>query len=263
MRLIDEAWRYRHFIFSSIYNEFRAKFIRSRLGSAWIVLNPLLQVVMFAFVLSAVLSSKLPGIDNRYAYAIYLTAGMLGWNLFAEIVGRCLTIFMDNANLIKKMAFPKITLPLIVTGSAAVNSILLFISILLIFGLLGHFPGTSLLWVLPLTLLTILFSVGIGLFFGILNVFIRDIGQVVPIVLQFWFWFTPVVYPTSIIPQRFEPWLAMNPMYHIIEGYHTVLFTGQPPALKALSVVLLFSLVILAFSLFFFRKASPEMVDVL
>ena len=105
------------------------------------ILNPLSQVLIFAFVLSAVLSAKLPGIDNQYAYAIYLMAGTLGWSLFAEIVNRCLTLFIDNGNILKKLVFPKIALPLIVTGSALVNNTLLFVAILLIFGVLGHLPS--------------------------------------------------------------------------------------------------------------------------
>ena len=143
--MLSGAWRFRFFIFSSVRTELRIKFVRSRLGGLWMILNPLSQVVIFAFVLSAVLSAKLPGIDNRYAYAIYLMAGTLGWSLFAEIVNRCLTLFIDNGNILKKLAFPKIALPLIVTGSALVNNILLFAAILAIFGMLGHAPGLALL----------------------------------------------------------------------------------------------------------------------
>src|SRR6266542_1065217 len=135
------AWRYRYFILSSIKTELRVKFIRSQLGGLWMILNPLAQVLIFAFVLSAVLSAKLPGIANRYAYAIYLMAGILAWSLFIEIVNRCLTLFIDNGNLLKKLVFPRIALPLIVTGSASVNNALLFLAILVIFGVLGHLPG--------------------------------------------------------------------------------------------------------------------------
>ena len=91
--IIESAWRFRFFITSSIRTELRIKFVRSRLGGLWMILNPLAQVLIFAFILSAVLSAKLPGIDNRYAYAIYLMSGTLGWSLFSEIINRCLTLF--------------------------------------------------------------------------------------------------------------------------------------------------------------------------
>jgi len=128
--LLLAVWRYRFFIVSSIKTELRSKFVRSALGGLWMILNPLSQVLIFAFVLSAVLSAKLPGITNQYAYAIYLMAGTLGWSLFAEIVNRCLTLFIDNGNILKKLVFPRIALPLIVTGSAMVNNALLFVAIL-------------------------------------------------------------------------------------------------------------------------------------
>ncbi|MFI3197448.1 MAG: ABC transporter permease, partial [Methylococcaceae bacterium] len=196
--LLLAAWRYRFFIVSSIKTEFRSKFVRSALGGLWMILNPLSQVLIFAFVLSAVLSAKLPGITNQYAYAIYLMAGTLGWSLFAEIVNRCLTLFIDNGNILKKLVFPRIALPLIVTGSAVVNNALLFVAILLIFGVLGHLPSMALIWLPVLMIINIALALGLGLGLGVLNVFMRDIGQIVPVIMQFLYWFTPIVYMANI-----------------------------------------------------------------
>lgn len=257
------AWRFRHFIFSSIRNDLKARFARSKLGGAWMVLHPLTQVLMYALVLSAVLSAKLPGIDNRFAYAIYLTAGILAWSLFSEVVSRCLTIFIDNGNLMKKMVFPKICLPLIVTGSALVNNALLLLSIIAIFALLGHFPGVDLLWLPVLFAVTIALGLGIGLVLGVLNVFMRDLGQVVPVVLQFGFWFTPIVYTADIIPDAYRGWLAFNPMYHITTAYQNVLVFDRAPSWPGLLMVAATGLALLGLSLFLFRRASAEMVDVL
>lgn len=255
------AWRYRFFIISSIKTELRTKFIRSRLGGLWMILNPLAQVLIFAFVLSAILSTKLPGIDNQYAYAIYLMAGTLGWSLFAEIVNRCLTLFIDNGNILKKLAFPKIALPLIVTGSALVNNVLLFVAILAIFGVLGHAPSTALICLPVLMVITIGLGVGLGLGLGVLNVFMRDIGQVVPVVMQFLYWFTPVVYMVNIIPEKYRGWLALNPLIPIITGYQDVLLYNRAPNWAGLGEVAIIAVVLLAFSMLIFRKASPEMVD--
>jgi len=257
----SSAWRYRYFIFSSIKTEFRVMFVRSRLGGFWMILNPLAQVLMFAFVLSAVLSAKLPGIDNRYAYAIYLMAGILGWSLFAEIINRCLTLFIDNGNIIKKLAFPKIALPLIVTGKALVNNALLFLAVLFIFGILGHLPGTALVWLPVLTLLNVALALGLGLILGVVNVFIRDIGQVVPVVMQFLFWFTPIVYMTHIIPSQYQHWLLFNPLIPIIQGYQNILLYNRAPPWLPLGIMTLLTLFLLAFSLVLFRRASSEMVD--
>lgn len=261
--LFQGAWRFRFFIVSSISNEFKARFARSKLGGAWMVLHPLFQVLMYALVLSAVLSAKLPNIDNRFSYAIYLTAGILSWSLFSEVVSRCLTIFIDNGNLMKKMVFPKICLPLIVTGSALINNILLLLSIVCIFSILGHYPGTNVLWLPLLFAISVALGLGLGLVIGVLNVFIRDVGQVVPVLLQFGFWFTPIVYTIDIIPEHYRVWLGLNPMYHVTSAYQNVLVFGQPPDWKGLLIVALISVFLLTFSLFLFRRASAEMVDVL
>lgn len=257
------AWRYRHFILSSIRSDFQARFIRSRLGGLWMVLHPLAQVVMYALILSAVLSAKLPGIENRYAYTIYLMAGILSWSLFSEIVSRCLTIFIDNGNLLKKLVFPRISLPVIVAGSALVNNILLFLAIIAVFAILGHIPSVSLVWLPLLFAVNVALALGLGLVLGVLNVFMRDIGQIVPVLLQFGFWFTPIVYMRTIIPEAYRHWLALNPMYHVVTGYQDVLVFDRAPEVTGPLGVAVLAVALLGFALFLFRKASAEMVDVL
>jgi lipopolysaccharide transport system permease protein len=261
--MLLRAWRYRHFIFSSIKNEFLSRFARSRLGGLWMVIHPLAQVVIFAFILSAVLSAKLPGIDNRYAYALYLMAGMLAWSLFSELVSRSLTVFVDNGNLLKKMMFPRICLPLIVSGSALVNNLLLFVAILAVFALLGHQPGWYTLWLPILIVLNVMLGAGLGLVLGVFNVFIRDVGQVVPIVLQFWFWLTPIVYIPTVLPERYKYWLFLNPLIPLVNAYQNILVFGTQPKWQPLTGTAIFSIVSLISALFLFRKAAPEMVDTL
>ena len=109
---------------------------------------------------------------------IYLLSGMLGWSLFVELVSRSLNIFVDNAGLLKKIVFPKICLPLIVSGSALVNNFLLLVATLGVFVIIGHNPGIHVLWLFVLIPLTLAFSTGLGLILGTLNVFIRDVAQV-------------------------------------------------------------------------------------
>ncbi len=259
--MLSAAWQYRYFILSSIKTDLRVRFVRSRLGGLWMILNPLSHVVIFAFVLSAVLSARLPGSENRYAYPIYLMAGILGWSLFIEIVNRCLTLFIDNGNILKKLVFPRIALPLIATGGALVNNILLFSSILVIFGLLGHTPGAALIWLPAPMLINIALALGFGLALGVLNVFMRDIGQIVPVVMQFLFWLTPIVYMADIIPSQYRAWLLLNPLIPIITGYQNALLYNRPPDWAGLSVVALMAATLLGFALVLFRRASPEMVD--
>ena len=174
--MLRSLWAARFFIVTSIRTEFKRKFVRSRLGALWMILNPLAQVVMFAFILSAVLATKLPGITHQHAYAIYLMAGTLAWSLFAEIVQRSLMMFIDNRQIIKKLPFPRLALPIIVTGTALINNGLLLLAMVVIFAVLGHAPSVALCWLPLLMLLTVFLAVGCGLMLGLLNVFIRVIS---------------------------------------------------------------------------------------
>lgn len=262
-RIFLALWAYRFFIISSIKTEFKSRFVRSKFGGLWMVLHPLALVLIYALILSQIMTAKLPGVATQYAYPIYILAGMVGWTLFSEIFGRSLTVFIDNGNLIKKMAFPKLALPLITIGSAFVNFLLLFVMMFVVFGFLGHLPFHALHWLPLLVVLTIGLAVGMGLFFGILNVFIRDIGQVMNIVLQFWFWLTPIVYMMSIVPEKYH-WLFMyNPMTGITMGYQNILLYDKAPELSMLIYPTIITFVFLVLSMIIFKKANEEMADVL
>ncbi len=261
--MFNNLWSYRSFIISSIRNDVVNRFVRSKLGGLWIILNPLAQVAIYALILSNVLAAKLPGITSKYSYAIYLMAGLLAWNLFNEIINRCLDLFLEHANLMKKMQFPRVTLPVIVAGTNLINNIFLFIAMLLIFLLLGHQFNIHMLWLLPLTFILTAFALGIGLIVGVLNVFIRDVGQIVPIILQVFFWFTPIVYPISIIPEDYRVWLNFNPLYHFTHAYQEIIVYGRAPEFNNFLILGIFSIIFLLLSLFLFRRASADMVDVL
>ena len=257
------VWNYRYFIISSIKTEFRSRFARSKFGGFWMILHPLAQVLIYALVLSQIMKAKLPGIESQYAYPIYLLAGMIGWTLFSEVIGRFINIFIENANLLKKISFPKLSLPLISIGSSLVNYFILLIVMYIVFGFLGHMPLKAILWLPLLIIITLGMSVGLGLFLGTLNVFIRDIGQFMTIVLNFWFWLTPVVYMPSIIPEKFQPFLMANPMTGIIMGYQNILVYNKAPDVGILIYPVIFALLSLLMALVVFKKANEEMTDVL
>lgn len=256
-------WHYRHFILSSIKNDLRSRFARSKLGALWMVLQPLAQVAIYALVLSRIMAAKLPGIDNRYAYVIYLMAGMIAWSLFAEVVTRSLTMFVDSGNLMKKMAFPRVCLPIIIGGSSLVNNLLLLVTAIGVFLLIGHPPTLAMLWLPLLIGINLAFGLGIGLILGVINVFVRDVAQVMTVVLQLLFWLTPIVYMPSIIPDPLRAVLEFNPMMHMVVAFQNVMLYGRAPGFDGLAVLAVASAALLLFALFLFRRAAPEMVDVL
>src|SRR6185295_7305789 len=151
----------------------------------------------------------------------------------------------------------------VIAGSALVNNLLLLLAILAVFALLGHLPSATFAWVPFLILLTTALGLGVGLLLGVFNVFVRDVGQIVPIVLQLSFWFTPIVYTPNVVPQHLRVLLQLNPMTTIVESYQNVMLYGTAPDLVALAWIAAITLLLLAAALASFRKASGEMVDVL
>lgn len=260
--MLGAAWKVRAFIGTSVMNEFRTRLARSKLGVAWLVLQPLAQVVVFAAVLSKVLAARIEGIDNSYAYAVYLLAGIACWTLFSEVVLRCTTVFVDQASLLRKMKFPRITLPAVVIGSALVANACLVMVLVVAALILGFGVSLAWIWLPVLMLLTAALATGIGLLMGTLHVFARDVGQVVAVILQFWFWATPIVYPATIVPAGFKRILDLNPVAPLVKSYQDVILHASAPD-ATIWLTVLVAVAFLFLALLVFRRASAELVDAL
>jgi lipopolysaccharide transport system permease protein len=170
-------------------------------------------------------------------------------------------VFLDNANLIKKASFPRICLPAIVTGSALVNFGIIMTLYLVFLLLSGNWPGWVVLWALPLLALQILFTLGLGILLGTVNVFFRDVSQMTGVVLQFWFWLTPIVYTLQALPPVVQNALAYNPMLPIIDGYQRIFLQHLPPQWPSLAMPAAVTLVLLVLGFVFFMRRVGEMVD--
>lgn len=261
MQMLRALLAYRGFILGSVRREFQAKYSNSLLGAAWTVINPLAMIVVYTVVFSQIMRAKLPGVDSQFAYSIYLCAGVLTWTFFSETVSRAQNVFLENANLLKKISFPRLCLPVIVVANASLNFAIIFglFTVFLIFS--GSFPGIVYLALFPVLLIQVLFSVGLGITLGVLNVFFRDVGQLFGVVLQFWFWLTPVVYPINILPAVVRDALRYNPMTNIITSYQNILVNGQWPDWSSLWPVTLIAVLLCFMGMHLFRKHAGEMVD--
>jgi lipopolysaccharide transport system permease protein len=260
--MLANIWQYRQFIYSCVKREFQVKYTGSVLGMLWAVFQPLAMIFVYTFIFSEIMRSKLSGMETiPYAYSIYLCAGVLTWGLFSETLMNCVNVFLVNANLMKKVFFPRICLPIITMSSAFLNFIIGFILFLIFMVLIGRFPINGFVFFLIVLIAQMMFSVTLGIGLGVLNVFFRDIGQMLSVVLQFWFWFTPVVYPVTVIPEQFRWLVNLNPMYHIIRGYQNIFVYNQSPDIISIVGVFLLSLVLGFWSLNIYRKHVGEMVD--
>lgn len=254
-------WAYRGFILGSVKREFQSKYRTSMLGSAWAVLNPLAMILVYTIIFAEVMRAKLPGVNSVYGYGIFLCAGTLTWNLFAEIVSRAQSVFLENANLLKKLSFPRLCLPIIIVVSATLNFSIVFGLFIAFLLLSGNFPGVTFLAVVPLVSILVLFSIGLGIVLGVINVFFRDVGLFFGIFLMFWFWLTPIVYPLGILPAEIQVLMAYNPMAPLIMGFQAVFVSRQWPLWASLIYPAALATLLCLLGLRLFRKRAGEMVD--
>ncbi|MBQ7479332.1 MAG: ABC transporter permease [Selenomonadaceae bacterium] len=260
--MFANIWQYRQFIYSCVKRDFQLRYTGSMLGALWAVFQPLAMILVYTLVFSEIMKSKLQGMEMmQFAYSIYLCSGVLTWGLFAETLNGCVNVFLANGNLMKKVSFPRICLPVIAMLSALSNFVVgfgLFLAFLL---LVGQFPWTVGIFFFLVLAIQTLFSVTLGIGLGVLNVFFRDVGQMLGVALQFWFWFTPVVYPAVIVPESLRGFFVINPMYHIVSAYQSIFVYHRCPELEGLGAVLVLGLVIGVWALRIYRKHVGEMVD--
>lgn len=261
-QLARALWRYRGFILGSVRRDFEVRYVRSVFGFLWAIIEPLSMILVYTFIFSKVMRAKLPGTTDGWAYSIYLCAGILTWGFFIETLNRCQTLFLDQANLLKKSSFPRMTLPVIVLMSATINFVIIF-AILCVFLVLVHrFPGWYILWFVPLLMIEQGFAMGLGMVTGTLNVFFRDIGKAIGVALNFWFWVTPIVYPESIIPKWMQNTLLhWNPLVALTIGFQSILLRHPLPALSSFYMPTIVAVVFLGFGYYTFLRLSDDLVD--
>lgn len=263
--MLEALWVFRGFVLGMVAREFRGRYLGSLLGGFWAILTPLATILIYLVVFSAVMRGKLPGAagerGDALSYGLFLCTGILIWGFFAEVVGRCQTVFVESANLLKKMSFPRITLPVIVLLTAILNfAVVAVLFVLLLVGV-GRFPGAAMLAFLPLLAVQQGFAVGLGILLGTLHVFFRDVGQAWTVLLNLWFWTTPIVYPVAILPEELRSLLAWNPLLPLFLSYQEIVLENTWPDPRELWLPALVAVLFLALGLFVFRRLSGEMVD--
>ncbi|WP_227507657.1 ABC transporter permease [Yersinia thracica] len=206
-------------------------------------------------------------IINTCVYNSFLCSGIILWNLFSEVISKSVTVFIRHANIIKKINFPKICLPVIILVTSSINFILIF-SIFSIFSIFFLFlvlssslQGFSLLYIVPIVILTLLFSISFGMIIAVLNVFFRDVGQFIIVVLQFWFWLTPIVYPVSILPVWVQNIIHYNPLTGLVILAPKIFVLGEAPLLSNLLPSIIATVIFSILGLSLFRKYGKDMVD--
>lgn len=262
MQLFKALWSYRDFIRGMVKREFQGRYTRSALGGLWAVIDPLSMIIIYSLIFSQLMSAKLAGSDIPWAFTIHICAGIVAWEYFSEVITRSQNMFLEHANLIKKMSFPRVTIPVIALSSATINFLIIFSLYYIFLVIIGHTPGWSILAWIPLLIIQQGIAVGLGLMLGTLNVFFRDIGHITQVILRFWFWFTPIIYPISILPEQLKDiMLAINPLAIFVISYQNIMLTQTLPEFSRFIPYVILMIVLLFAGFVTFMRLSDEMVD--
>lgn len=243
--------------------DFTERYAGSVLGLFWTFIWPLVMIFIYTFIFSRVMGARLPGLGSTYSYGVYLVAGLSGWTAFANSVSRSTTVFIDKKPVISKirMSLPMLPLYIVISESITygITMVIYFVFLLLI-----KAPIHRSIVLLPfIFMVQQIFAYSLGLLTAVLQVFIRDLKELVGIVLQIWFWFTPIVYLVDILPGFARKFMLCNPAFLFIDSYHRIFYMGETPDIKLLLI-----LTILAHGLFFiafwlFKKLEKDVRDFL
>jgi lipopolysaccharide transport system permease protein len=218
-------------------------------------------IEIYTLVFARIMRPSLPGHDSPFAYSIYLCAGILTWQLFSDLLNRSVGVFVHNANLLKKVNLPKLALPIIAMLSALSNFAVVLALFLAFLLALGAFPFATVLALVPVLGVIVGLALGLGVLLGTINVFYRDVEQGTSMLLQFWFWLTPIVYPGRALPELLSSALAWNPMWPIVQFAQAIFLDDRIPAWSTLLYPATLAIAFLLLGLVAFRRLSGEIVD--
>ncbi|MDI4650294.1 ABC transporter permease [Cohnella hashimotonis] len=257
--LYSNKFLIRNFVLKELKNKYAGSF----LGFLWSLVHPLTIMGVYSVVFSWMLKTRLGEEVGTSNFPVWLYAGLLPWTLFAESLSRATSSVLDHANLIKKTIFPSEILPVALLLANCVN-FLIGLTILLCFNLIvgGSFTwGVFLIGVyfIPLFLLTL----GMSWIVSCLNVYFRDMGQLVGVFVNIWFYATTIIYPLSVVPQRLHPYFQLNPLVQVVEGFRSALFKGQLISDNKLIYLYASSFVLFIVGQFLFQKTKKGFVDVI
>lgn len=259
---LSDTIKSRGLIFELAKKDFRAKYLGSYLGILWAFVQPTITVLIYWFVFQ--LGFKSGNVDN-FPFILWLLCGMVPWFFFSEGLSNATNAVIEYSYLVKKVVFRVSVLPILKLISALFIHLFFIAFLILMFLLYGQRPSIYYVQVIYYLLSTLVLVLGVSWITSSLVVFLRDIGQIVAMILQFGFWLTPIVWPLKMIPERFQIFLKLNPMYYIVEGYRNTFiyhswFWQSPRQFTYFWAV---SLTFFVIGALLFKKLRPHFADVL
>jgi len=255
---LREIWHYRDLLYILTARDIKIRYKQTLLGAAWAIIQPLFTMVIFTLFFG-----KLAGMpSDNIPYPLFAYAGLLPWTFFSNAVTQSGNSLVGNSNLITKVYFPRMIIPMASVGSGLVDFAIAFGLLLVLMFYYGVGPSVSILMLPVLVVLTSLLAIGIGMWMSALNVKYRDIRYALPFLIQLGLFATPIIYPASMVPEKWRLVLSLNPMTGLIEGYRSAFF-GLPFDWIALGISTALTAIILVYAAFTFRRMERSFADVI
>lgn len=257
IKVLKPFQHHKYLLYQITLREIRARYKQSVLGFAWIIFNPLVQLLVYSFVFSVIFRFPTGGVP----YHIFLFIGLLPWIYLQSSLSASSLVLVENANLLKKVSFPREILPYSILLAKGID---LFFSMLLLVGFMIFYQVpfyASIFWIIPLFLIQLTLMAGIGLFLSVANLFYRDIQYLTTLGLFVWLYITPVFYPLSLVPQDYLTIYKLNPMVGIIEGYRSALF-NTPFDYGTILISAIVSILTFVFGFWIFKKSENNFADI-
>lgn len=256
---LKEFWQYRELLYFLTWRDIKVRYKQTALGILWAILQPLLTMVVFSFFFGELAKLSSDGLP----YPIFSMAGLVPWTLFENSLAHSSTSLINSANLIQKIYFPRLIIPVASVLGGVVDFLLAFAILLVMVLIYGIVPGWRMLWLPLLVLLALTISLGVGLWLAALSVQFRDVRFLVGFLIRIWFFASPVTYSSKMLEEPLHTLYGINPMVGVVDGFRWALLgSGEAPgATIALSVAV--SLIILVGGLFYFRRMEKTFADVI
>ncbi len=255
---VKELWEFRELLYFLAWRDMKARYAQTVLGIAWAVIQPLATMVIFTIVFS--LWAKLP--SNGLPYPLFAYAALLPWTLLAKSLERSGQSVVAESNLVKKVYFPRVILPIAATLAGIIDFVIAFVLFLVLMVWYGIMPTWKVITVPALVLSTIGTSLAVSFWLSAMNVHYRDVAGAIPLLTQLWMYASPVVYPLSLVPEQWRAVYSLNPMVGIIEGFRWALLGGAAPDTGTVMVSTLATGILLVAGLVFFNRMSRTFSDV-
>jgi lipopolysaccharide transport system permease protein len=253
-----EVWAHRELLYFLTWRDIKIRYKQTALGMVWAIIQPLFPMLVFTLFFGRL--AKVP--SDGIAYSVFAYAGLLPWTYFASAVGNSSNSIVGSSNLISRVYFPRMIIPASAVLAALMDFLIAFM-LLAVLMVWHRIPVTlSTLMLLPLIAILTLISLGIGMMFSGWTVKYRDIRFALPFLVQLWMFATPVIYPASLVPEKWRWILGLNPITGIVEGFRSALF-GRPFPWDFLAYSAAFAIVVLVYSAYSFRRLERLFADLI